>query len=96
MYEILVKSDLVRKAYDLAKRAHNGQKSRNGEPFFNHCVATAKTLANWNLNQEVLAAGFLHHLPETSKGNPAAVLGEIEKEFGAEVSRLVAGVQEIN
>ncbi len=92
--EIIVGNDLIRRAYDFAKRAHQGEKLKNGEPFFNHCLATAEKLAEWNLDQAAIAAGFLHHLPTTGKENE--ILAEVREEFGEEVLGLVAGVRNLS
>ena len=33
------------KAYEFGLNYHKGQKRKSGEPFFNHCLAVANTLA---------------------------------------------------
>ena len=43
-------SPLVGKAYDFAKRSHEGQKRVSGEPYFNHCVATGQNLLDWKMD----------------------------------------------
>ena len=49
-------TDLIRLAYDYAKKAHEGQKRLNGEPYINHCLATAMNLAEMKLNQNIIIA----------------------------------------
>ena len=38
------------KAYEFGQNKHSGQKRKSGEPYFNHCMAVAKTLAEWNMD----------------------------------------------
>ena len=37
------------KAYEFGLNCHKGQKRQSGEPFFNHCIAVASTLADWQM-----------------------------------------------
>ena len=55
---------LVAKAYEFAKKAHNGQKRLTGEPYFNHLIATAEQLVKWKLDDICIAAGLLHDVLE--------------------------------
>jgi len=89
--ELLQKNELVKRAYELAKRAHEGQKRKNGEPYFNHALATAESLAEWGLGDEVVAAGLLHDVVEDTP----ITLDEIKKEFGENIEFLVDGVTKI-
>lgn len=82
---------LVQKAYDFAKKAHEGHARKSGEPYFNHLFATAKNLAEINMGATTIAAGFLHDSVEDMKVSP----GEIEKEFGKEILFLVEGVTKL-
>ena len=55
--ENLIKNDsFIRRAYDLAKRAHSGQKRKSGEPYFNHALAPGETVASWGLDNVSIAA----------------------------------------
>ncbi len=84
--QIVAGSDFIRKAYDLAKRIHGNQIRKNGESYFNHCIATAETLAKWGLDEATIAAGFLHDSPKTAGDK---IVEEIEREFGKETAELV-------
>src|SRR3989344_2086148 len=92
--QIIVGSDLIRRAYDFAKNIHQGQRRKNGEPIFNHCLATAEKLAGWRLDEETIAAGLLHDVPFVSK-NPSRAVEEIKKNFGERIALVVAGVDQI-
>ena len=90
--EILRSSDLIRRAYDFAQKAHQGQKRKNGEPYFNHPVAAAKTCAEWGLDEITVAAALLHDTVEDT-GCP---LETIKQNFGEETAFLVDGVTKIS
>jgi GTP pyrophosphokinase len=89
--EILRSSELVRKAYEFAKRAHTGQKRKNGEPYFNHCLAAAEAIAEWGLDEPTIAAALLHDTLEDT----GHTLDELKKEFGEEAAFFVDGVTKI-
>lgn len=82
---------LVARAYDFAEKAHGGQKRKNGEPYFNHCVGAASYLADWGLDDAAVAGALLHDVVEDTK----YTLPDIEKEFGEEVAFLVDGVTKL-
>ena len=44
-----IKDNLWR-AYEFGSRYHDGQKRKSGEPYFNHCIEVANTLAAWNMD----------------------------------------------
>lgn len=79
------------KAYNFAKNAHQGQKRKSGEDYFNHCVETAATLLRIGLGSVTTSAALLHDVPEDTK----VTLDEIKKEFGDEVAFLVDGVTKL-
>lgn len=83
--------DLIKKAYQFAERAHQGQKRKSGQDYFGHSLATAQTLAEINLDLATIAAGLLHDVPEETNYS----LQEVEKEFGQEISTLVYGITKL-
>lgn len=89
--EIFKNSDLVRRAYDFAKKAHQGQKRKNDEPYFTHCISAAESVAEWGLDEPTIAAALLHDVVEDT-GHP---IEEIKKDFGEETAFLVDGVTKI-
>jgi GTP diphosphokinase / guanosine-3',5'-bis(diphosphate) 3'-diphosphatase len=82
---------LVKKAYTFALHAHEGHLRANGEPYFNHLFATAKTLSELGMSAKTVAAGLLHDSIEDTKTTPE----DIEKEFGREIRFLVEGVTKL-
>jgi len=85
-------SPLIDKALAFATKAHQGQKRKNGEPFINHAIATAKTLIEWGLDEDTIAAGLLHDVVEDTPVTDE----ELRKEFGDEIATLVDGVTKIS
>ncbi len=83
---------LIEKAYVFASKAHLGHKRKNGEPYINHCIETARTLIDWKLDESTIAAGLLHDVVEDTPATEA----ELKAEFGEEVSSLVDGVTKIS
>ncbi|MDP3901948.1 MAG: RelA/SpoT family protein [bacterium] len=89
--EALKKSDLIKKAYDFGKEAHRGQKRKNGEPYFNHCIAAAESVIEWGLDEQTAAAALLHDAVEDTD----RTLDDIRKNFGDDVAFLVDGVTKV-
>ena len=59
--------ELVNKAYEFAKHAHEGQKRLSGEPYFVHVFETAKNLAIIGMDTKTIMAGLLHDVLEDTK-----------------------------
>ncbi|MBI2042676.1 MAG: bifunctional (p)ppGpp synthetase/guanosine-3',5'-bis(diphosphate) 3'-pyrophosphohydrolase [Candidatus Nealsonbacteria bacterium] len=82
---------LAQKALEFARAAHLGQKRRSGEDYINHPIKVAETLRQMGLDQQTIAAGFLHDVVDDTNKTP----DDIENEFGKEVAFLVAGVSKL-
>lgn len=82
---------LLKKAYDFAQKAHEGQTRKSGEPYFNHLFATAKNIAELGMGATTVSAGFLHDTIEDT----TVTSEEIQKEFGDEILFLVEGVTKL-
>ena len=82
---------LIKKAYDFAAKAHEGQKRKSGEPYIIHPLAVATTLARLKLNSKTVAAGLLHDTVDDT----LISIEEIAKEFGPEISFMVDGVSKL-
>jgi guanosine-3',5'-bis(diphosphate) 3'-pyrophosphohydrolase len=88
--------DLIRLAYDYAKKAHSGQKRLSGESYIHHPLATAMNLSEMKLHQDIIIAGLLHDVPEeTRPDNPEIALREIRHNFGEEVAFMVRGITKL-
>lgn len=86
-----IDSDMIKLAIQFANSAHKGQKRQTGEPFINHSLATAETLAEMGMDESTIIAGVLHDVPEDTN----VTIEEIEKNFGKDVAYLVNGVTKL-
>lgn len=84
--------EIIEKAYLLAEEAHRGQTRMSGDPYIQHPLATAITLAQLRLDSVALAASLLHDVPEDTN-RPLAM---VEEQFGPEVAKLVDGVTKLS
>jgi GTP diphosphokinase / guanosine-3',5'-bis(diphosphate) 3'-diphosphatase len=84
--------DLVRKAYEFSKTAHEGQFRRSGEAYIFHPIGVAEILADLRLDLATIITGLLHDTVEDTK----VTLDQIEKEFGTTIRQLVDGVTKIS
>lgn len=85
-------TDLVRLAYDFANEAHQGQKRKGGEPYIQHPLHTAYTLAQIKADVPTVIAGLLHDVPEDTK----RTINDIKKNFGEEIAILVSGITKLS
>ncbi|MEA3366275.1 MAG: RelA/SpoT family protein, partial [Candidatus Hydrogenedentes bacterium] len=84
-------TELVRRAYRLADRAHKGQIRLSGHPYITHCLAVACNLAYLRLDTTTIVAGLLHDVLEDTN----VTHEELSEQFGEEISALVEGVSNI-
>ena len=83
--------DLVWQAYEFAITHHEGQKRHSGEPYFNHCLAVANTLAQWKMDHFTIIGGMLHDTIEDTD----ASIQDINSLFGEDIASLVNGVTKL-
>ncbi len=83
--------DMLKLAFDFALDAHKGQNRVSGEPYIMHPLATSQKLAEMRLDMTTVIAGLLHDVPEDTEHT----LEEIEKNFGHDVAKLVAGITKL-
>jgi GTP pyrophosphokinase len=81
----------IQEALAYATAAHEGQARQSGEPYIDHPIATARYLAEINLDSTTIAAALLHDVIEDT----SITKDELEKKFGADVARLVDGVTKL-
>ena len=85
-------SEMILRAFSVAKTAHEGQLRLSGEPYFIHPCHVADILLDLGMDWETVAAGFLHDVLEDTDV-PRETLTET---FGAGVVSLVEGVTKLN
>src|ERR671914_126255 len=83
---------LIRRAYETAAAAHEGQMRSSGEPYITHPAAVTHYLATLQMDAETLAAALLHDVPEDTD----FTIADIEKAFGRDVAKLVDGVTKLS
>ncbi|MEG0584797.1 MAG: bifunctional (p)ppGpp synthetase/guanosine-3',5'-bis(diphosphate) 3'-pyrophosphohydrolase [Christensenellaceae bacterium] len=81
----------VKKAFDMAQKAHEGQLRHSGEPFFTHPLAVTDIIADLGLDNTAIIAGILHDAVEDTD----LTIEDVEREFNSEIVKLVDGVTKL-
>src|SRR5699024_2212998 len=81
----------IERAYEFAKKAHEGQFRKSGEPYIVHPVQVAYILTDLEMDAETIIGGLLHDVVEDTD----ITLEEIEEAFSEEVAMLVDGVTKL-
>ena len=84
--------DVVKKAYEFARKKHFGQLRLTGEEYIIHPLNVAYILTSINADFETLSAALLHDVAEDC----GVKISEIEKSFGKSIALLVDGVTKIS
>ena len=84
--------DLLSEAYQFAKEAHKHQLRKSGAPYIEHCLETAKILAELKMDLVTVSAGLLHDVVEDT----GITIDAVREHFGDEVALLVDGVTKIS
>lgn len=85
-------SERVSRAVEMAKKAHEGQFRKTGEPYIIHPMAVKKILEEWGMDEDTIIAGILHDTVEDTD----LTLADIKAEFGESVAFLVDGVTKLS
>lgn len=90
--EIAERSLLVRQALATARELHEGAVRDVGDevPFISHPLAVAELLAEYGMDEELIAAGLLH---DTLEYTPLR-LGALRERFGMKVALIVCALTE--
>jgi GTP pyrophosphokinase len=84
--------DLLRRAFEVANKAHEGQLRKSGEEYITHPVAVSEILAELGLNTTTVVASLLH---DTVEDTPYS-LDQLRDDFGDEIANLVDGVTKLD
>ena len=93
MTEINPKYDdsVIIKAYEIARRLHDGQFRKSGEPYIIHPIAVAKILAKFGMDNETVIAGLLHDSIEDT----GYTREQLAEDFDEKIADLVEGVTKL-
>ncbi len=75
----------------MARSAHASQNRSSGELYINHPIAVARIVADIGLDEVSIVAALLHDAVEDTE----ITIGDVESNFGSEVSAIVDGVTKL-
>lgn len=81
----------IERAFEFARKLHEGQYRISEEPYIVHPVEVAKILTELKADKDSIIAAFLHDILEDTDTQPE----EIKQNFGADVLKLVQGVTKL-
>lgn len=81
----------LRKAYEFAAKAHEGQFRKSGDPYILHPVQVAEIIIDLELDPNTIAAAFLHDVVEDTD----VTVEDIANEFNEDVANLVGAVTKL-
>lgn len=84
--------EIVRKAYEVAEKAHAHQKRESGEPYIIHPLNVCMNLTKFKADGSSLCAGLLHDVVEDTD----YTLEDIKEMFNEDIAFLVDGVTKIS
>ena len=84
--------ELVKRAFVVARDAHEGQSRSSGEPYITHPVAVASIIAEMRLDHEAVMAALLHDVIEDTPYTEE----QLKDEFGVSVAEIVEGVSKLD
>ncbi len=90
-YNPNLNEDKVRRAYEMARIHHEGQKRNSGEDYIIHPLNVAMILADMDMDTSTIIAGLLHDTIEDT----SVTYEDVEKNFGKEIADLVEGVTKL-
>lgn len=82
----------LEKAYLFAKKYHEGQFRKSGEPYILHPLNVSLILLSFNVDVPTLTAGILHDIVEDT----GVSIDTLKEKFGKEIAGLVDGVTKIS
>lgn len=88
----LVDADLsvIDKAWELVEKVHSNKKHFSGEPYLDHALGVASTLASMHLDLDTIVAGLLHGVLKEG-----VTVEKLQESFGKDVATIVDGSTKI-
>jgi GTP pyrophosphokinase len=90
-YDPTTDGEWLKRVYELADRAHDGQRRASGESYIEHPLAVAGILAELEMDRQTIAAALLHDVVEDT----TITSEQVAAEFGDEIAALVDGVTKL-
>ena len=90
-YDPTLDGEWLRRVYEVADRAHDGQRRASGESYIEHPLAVAGILAELEMDRQTIAAALLHDVVEDT----SITSEQVTAEFGDEIASLVEGVTKL-
>ena len=84
--------EVIKKAYEYAKKLHDGQYRQSGEPYINHPLNVAYILADMHADRDTICAGLLHDVLEDTE----ITKEDIAHDFNQNIANLVDGVTKLS
>ncbi len=84
-------TDKIRRAFELADKAHDGQLRSSGEKYITHPLSVAMILLDYLMDTDTICAALMHDVVEDTD----VALEDIKKKFGSDVALMVDGVTKI-
>ena len=84
--------DTIKKAYDYACIVHKNDVRKSGEEYMHHPLNTAYILTDLQADSDTISAALLHDTVHIGKAD----INDIKKNFGKDITDLVAGITKIN
>ncbi|MDD2731097.1 MAG: HD domain-containing protein, partial [Candidatus Portnoybacteria bacterium] len=89
-------SELIRRAFNFAQRAHDGQKRLSGEDYIYHCLAATEIIIDLKIDCQTIAATLMHDVLDGKDGSSAEFWEkELKKEFDKEIINLIKAVTKV-
>lgn len=87
------KVEIIEKAFNFARSAHDGIRRRSGEPYIMHPIEVARIVSQEiGLGSTSICAALLHDVVEDTD----YTLEDIESQFGAKIAQIVGGLTKIS
>ena len=80
--------DLINKAIDWAKKYHDGQFRKSGEPFYTHPLQVAYLVSDYKLKTDVIVASILHDIIEDTEVTAGMLVDHFSWRIAEIVDRL--------
>lgn len=87
-----VSEAVLRRAFALSKRAHRGQKNRDGQDYLQHPLEVVSILTRFRVDETTLLVGLLHDVLESDQ----VTTQDLVAEFGEEVLALIEAGNKIS